>query len=222
MDNERKRTGTLVNYDLLAGLGLTAQGNPVTAAQPIPYGVDHLIGFNELLTCGSTDGAGVHFYIDDYQFERFWRSPERYLRALSSFPLVIGPDFSVYADYPEPLQRWNHYRNQLLTAWLQRHGVPCIQSASWSGAESFGWCFDGLSPGGAVAVSTVGCAKSPDALAVFQRGLEEMIRRVEPAEVLIYGSIPQAMRDLLRRHEIMWVVYPHGIAARTRAGKGIR
>ena len=86
MDNERKRTGTLVNYDLLAGLGLTAQGNPVTAAQPIPYGVDHLIGFNELLTCGGTDGAGVHFYIDDYQFERFWRSPERYLRALLAFP----------------------------------------------------------------------------------------------------------------------------------------
>lgn len=66
MENERKRTGTLVNFDLLPGLELTAQGNPVTAAQPIPYGVDHLIGFNELLTGGSTDGAGVHFYIDDY------------------------------------------------------------------------------------------------------------------------------------------------------------
>lgn len=132
MDNERKRTGTLVNFDLLPGLDLTAQGNPITTAQPIPYGVDHLIGFNELLTCSSTDGAGVHFYIDDYQFERFWRNPERYLRALLAFPLVVGPDFSLYTDYPEPLQRWNHYRNQMLTAWMQRQGVACVQSASSS------------------------------------------------------------------------------------------
>lgn len=220
MDNERKRTGTLVNFDLLPGLELTAQGNPITAAQPIPYGVDHLIGFNELLTCGSTDGAGVHFYIDDYQFERFWRTPERYLRALLAFPLVVGPDFSLYTDYPEPLQRWNHYRNQMLTAWMQRQGVVCIQSASWTGPESFSWCFDGLTPGGAVAVSTVGCAKSREAQDSFLAGLEELIRRARPTELLIYGSIPQAMRELLQRQGIAWMVYPHGIAARTRAGKG--
>lgn len=115
--NERMRTGQLVNFALLAGMELTEQGNPVTRSLALPFGVDHLIGFNELLTCRHPENAGVHFFLDDYQFERFWRQPQRYLSALAQFPLVIGPDFSLYTDFPEPLQRWNHYRNQLLTAW---------------------------------------------------------------------------------------------------------
>ena len=117
--NERMRTGQLVNWFLLDGLELTPAGYPVTQALSLPFGVDHLIGFNELLTCKHPENAGVHFFLDDYQFERFWRMPERYLYALEKCPLVIGPDFSLYTDFPAPIQHWNHYRNQLLTAWLQ-------------------------------------------------------------------------------------------------------
>lgn len=49
--NERMRTGQLVNWFLLDGLELTPAGYPVTQALSLPFGVDHLIGFNELLTC---------------------------------------------------------------------------------------------------------------------------------------------------------------------------
>lgn len=214
--NERERTAVLVNYDLLAGLPLTAMGNPITAAPEVPYGIDHLIGFNELLTCSSTEGAGVHCYLDDYQFERLWRTPDRYLPALRKFQMVIGPDFSLYTDFPEPLQRWNHYRNQLITAWLQQHGITCIQNASWAGPESFAWCFDGMSPGGTVAVSTVGCAKHPEAQAGFMTGLRELISRLAPTEILVYGSTIPTMQDLLREHGIATVVFPHGMANRMR------
>ena len=48
--NERMRTGQLVNWFLLDGLELTPAGYPVTQALSLPFGVDHLIGFNELLT----------------------------------------------------------------------------------------------------------------------------------------------------------------------------
>lgn len=73
--NERMRTGQLVNWFLLDGLELTPAGYPVTQALSLPFGVDHLIGFNELLTCKHPENAGVHFFLDDYQFERFWRMP---------------------------------------------------------------------------------------------------------------------------------------------------
>lgn len=109
--NERMRTGQLVNWFLLDGLEMTPAGNPITKALPLPFGVDHLIGFNELLTCKHPESAGVHFFLDDYQFERFWRQPERYLNALAKFPMVLGPTFSLYTDFPAPIQRWNHYRN---------------------------------------------------------------------------------------------------------------
>ena len=44
--NERMRTGQLVNWFLLDGLELTPAGYPVTQALSLPFGVDHLIGFN--------------------------------------------------------------------------------------------------------------------------------------------------------------------------------
>lgn len=169
--NERMRTGQLVNWFLLDGLKLTPAGNPVTKALPLPFGVDHLIGFNELLTCRHPENAGVHFFLDDYQFERFWRQPQRYLDALAKCPLVLGPDFSLYTDFPAPIQHWNHYRNQLLTAWLQHNGVCTIPTASWSDEDSFRWCFDGISKDGAVAVSTVGCLVHKDALQGLLRDL---------------------------------------------------
>lgn len=171
--NERMRTGQLVNWFLLDGLELTPAGYPVTQALSLPFGVDHLIGFNELLTCKHPENAGVHFFLDDYQFERFWRMPERYLYTLEKCPLVIGPDFSLYTDFPAPIQHWNHYRNQLLTAWLQHNGVCAIPTASWSDEDSFRWCFDGISKGGAVAVSTVGCLVHKDALQGLLRGVAE-------------------------------------------------
>lgn len=62
--NERMRTGQLVNWFLLDGLELTPAGNPVTKALPLPFGVDHLIGFNELLTCRHPENAGVTDYIN--------------------------------------------------------------------------------------------------------------------------------------------------------------
>lgn len=73
--NERMRTGQLVNWLLLDGLELTPAGNPITQPTALPFGVDHLIGFNEVITCKHPENAGVHFFLDDYQFERFWRQP---------------------------------------------------------------------------------------------------------------------------------------------------
>lgn len=138
--NERMRTGQLVNWFLLDGLELTPAGYPVTQALSLPFGVDHLIGFNELLTCKHPENAGVHFFLDDYQFERFWRMPERYLYALEKCPLVIGPDFSLYTDFPAPIQHWNHYRNQLLTAWLQHNGVCAIPTVLTATARAPARC----------------------------------------------------------------------------------
>ena len=51
MDNERKRTGTLVNFDLLPGLELTAQGNPVLPIEDAQV--------ETLVTTGLTVAASV-------------------------------------------------------------------------------------------------------------------------------------------------------------------
>ena len=53
---------------------------------------------------------GVHFFEDDYKFERIWTSPDRYGSMLTKFSYILGPDFSQYIDFPLALQIYNHYR----------------------------------------------------------------------------------------------------------------
>lgn len=48
----------------------------------------------------------IHFYIDDYKFERIWNSPNKYINVFKRFPGIIGPDFSVYTDMPVAHQIW--------------------------------------------------------------------------------------------------------------------
>ena len=213
--NERMRTGLLVNWFLLDGLELTPAGNPVTKALPLPFGVDHLIGFNELLTCKHPENAGVHFFLDDYQFERFWRQPQRYLDALAKFPLVLGPTFSMYLDFPEPMQRWNHYRNQFLVAWLQSKGVCAIQTPGWAAPDSYGWCFDGISKGGAVAVSSLGNLCSQHHKRRFQARLCRHAGRLRTGgdSVLWQGTAGHRSAAPGAGHSVAGIPAPDGRAA---------
>ena len=75
--------------------------------------------------CARTDkrrsAHGIHFFVDDYLFERVWNDPARYALLLSDFRAVMTPDFSLFTDYPLPVQLYNHWRKHLLGAVL----LPC-------------------------------------------------------------------------------------------------
>lgn len=213
--NERERTALAVNFDLLHDVEITEAGNPVVCKAELPADApETLIGFNEARTCAHPERTGVHFFLDDYQFERVWRNPRKYIRLLRSFPFVLGPDFSLYTDYPEPLQRWNHYRNQLLTAWFQAAGVRIIPTAGWSGEESLAWCFDGMPRGGTVAVSTVGCLVHKTATAAFLQGFWAMLEQVHPDHVLVYGKTTPEIEALAAKAGARITQYAHGQAVR--------
>ena len=68
------------------------------------------IGFNYVLSDKEPEGKAVHFFIDDYQFQRLWNSPEKYMEKLKRYEAVLTPDFSPYADMPLATQIFNHYR----------------------------------------------------------------------------------------------------------------
>lgn len=72
-----------------------------------------LQGFNYAKSTPSDQKRGkrCHFFIDDYQFERVWQRPEKYLDVLRGYDCVLTPDFSLYMDMPDPMQEWNRYRS---------------------------------------------------------------------------------------------------------------
>lgn len=151
------------------------------------YIPDRLIGFNEAMTSKDND-AGVHFFLDDYQFERIWKDPRRYVDVLKKFSGVCSPDFSLYLDMPTPLRLYNTYRSRLIGQYLQSQGLNVIPTISWASKDSFQYCFKGIPKGSIVAISTLGVKKDKKALSIWQEGKGELINQIEPSVILIYGS----------------------------------
>jgi hypothetical protein len=148
---------------------------------------DSLIGFNYALSSDDKN-AGIHFYVDDYQFERIWTSPERYIEVLRPYDCVLTPDFSLYMDMPYAMKIWNVFRSRLIGQMCQDAGLAVIPTVSWAERETFDFCFDGL-PGKAVlSISTIGVKNSPEAMQIWRDGVAELIRRKQPKTLLVYGG----------------------------------
>lgn len=148
-------------------------------------------GFNYALSASERASVGCHFFLDDYQFMRLWRSPDRYIETLKEFACVLSPDFSLYADWPKAVQIYNHYRKHWLARYLQDHGVKVIPTICWSDASSYKWCFDGEPTESPVAVSSVGCLADPHSKQLFLEGYAEMLRRLRPSRIIFYGTVPE-------------------------------
>lgn len=146
-----------------------------------------IIPFNQAITYKHTD-CGVHFYIDDYQFERIWRQPEKYIPMLKRFQCVIAPDFSLFVDVPAVVNMWNVYRNRIIASWMQQNGVSVIPSASWGNIDTFKYCFDGIPDNSVVAVGRASKGKVDSQRVLWDIGVDELIRKKSPQKLIIYGS----------------------------------
>ena len=154
------------------------------------YVPEDLIGFNYVKDWkGKREGLGVHFFLDDYQFERIWRSPYENLERLRGFGCVLMPDFSTYRDMPMAMKIWNIYRMRLMGQVMQDAGLEVIPIIRTLGDDTIGWCLEGIEAGGVYAVSTVGVAESePDFKELCRREVTGAIELLKPESLILYGK----------------------------------
>lgn len=154
--------------------------------------IEKFIGFNYAMQEKHPEGKAVHFFLDDYQFNRIWNTPDKYISVLKRFKYVLSPDFSPYVDFPKAIQIYNHYRKHWVGAYLQENGIKVIPTircntdrASWE------FCFDGEPKNSVVAISSVGCLKNKRIKDIMIETYYEMVRRLNPSCIIFYGEVPQ-------------------------------
>lgn len=184
--NERLRTDEAYNLPFV-DLSRCDGKYQMPIIEPENHVPDSLIGFNYALS-SNDDSAGIHFYVDDYQFERIWTEPERYIDILRRFDCVLTPDFSLYMDMPISMKIWNVFRSRLIGQMCQDAGLIVIPTVSWAERETFDFCFDGLPENSVLSISTIGVKNSPEAMGIWRDGVTELIRRKKPSALLIYGG----------------------------------
>lgn len=183
--DERERTNRAYNLDLIEELTNDFWQMPVIECDDfIP---DDLIGFNYAKS-SENKKCGIHFYVDDYQFERIWNYPEKYIDVLEQYECILTPDFSLYLDMPMPMKIWNIYRSRLIGQYFQKRGIKVIPTISWAEEETFKFCFKGIPKGSIVSISTIGVKQDQDALNIWREGVDEMIKQIEPKAILVYGG----------------------------------
>ena len=159
-----------------------------------PYNGDlpeEFVAFSAAAQCKQRQTKGIHFFIDDYRFNRVWAAPEKYLSMMEQFQCIMTPDFSLYTDFPKAIQIYNHYRKHWIGAFLQECGVTVIPTIGWSTPDSYEWCFDGEPSHSIVAVSSVGTQHGKESKKLFLQGYEAMMERLEPETVIFYGKVPE-------------------------------
>ena len=134
--------------------------------------------------------CGVHFFIYDHLFVKLWTEPDKYLEILRRYPIVAGPDYSIYTNMPKAIQIYNSFRKHWIEAYFQLYGVNMIPTISWALPQSYSWCFDGDPKYSVVAISTLGVFRDKEKWDLFMMGFEEMKRVLEPAMILCNGRIP--------------------------------
>lgn len=156
--------------------------------------------------------AFIHFYVDDQFFDgkesSIWLYPYKALDIISHFSGIIAPDFSTYADFPEPLKRYNYYRISAFGFWISNQGIPVISNCRWGTEETWSYCFDGNPKNGIICIGSV--ASGINLLSnrpLFENGLYKMVEVLSPKAIIVYGSSKYRCFDLLRRQGIVIVEY---------------
>lgn len=185
-DFHRDNTYKMYNLDMI-DTDRTTGYYQMPTLEKCAYIPKDLIGFNYMMS-SKAKNVGVHCFVDDYQFERLWNNPHKYLDKILEYDAFLTPDFSLYLDMPRAMKIWNVFRSRLIGQFLQDYGMEVIPTISWAEKETFDFCFDGVARGSVVAVSTVGVKQSDQAAEIWRQGMDEMIKRIQPPVILVYGG----------------------------------
>lgn len=153
-----------------------------------------VLAFNYAMTCKNKEKFFVHFYIDDYQFERVWNYPDKYTSILSKFAGIIAPDFSTYTNMPIAQQIFQVYKSRLLAYYWQSLGFNVIPNLSWSTLDSLDWSLEGIPKHSIVALSTNGVLNKKTKTQ-FIECYKKAIKILEPKKVIIIGEVPTEIQS---------------------------
>lgn len=149
-----------------------------------------IIAFSRAISCKDYN-QWVHFFEDDYLFERIWRNPRKYIDILKRYNGVILPDFSLYRDMPLAMQIWNIYRSRAIGHWLQKNGVNVIPNIRYGDKRTYRICCDGIHKHCVIAIGAHGNLRLLEDREIFLKGLDVIVKKLEPTVIVVYGAAPE-------------------------------
>lgn len=148
---------------------------------------DKLITLKEVNNIGSPT-TGVVGFSFDCDLEDYACRPEKHANKLAKYKCIGELDFSMKITDPLGAVIANAFRSHTSAFYYQEHGCKILPTMKWASTQSYDVCFDGYEKGGAVIVSTIGIQKDERTKMYFKNGFNEMLKRISPDSVVLYGT----------------------------------
>lgn len=138
----------------------------------------------------------IHFYIHDNRYGEVLTNTRKYDDLISQFDGIITPDPTIIIGKSHCLHAVSTYMNRAVGFYEQKRGVPVIVNVRWGDPSTYDVCFLGIPKHSIVAIGTHGSIVKDKATndmlrKYFKMGLKKMLERLEPADVIVYGSMPE-------------------------------
>ena len=130
-------------------------------------------------------------FSEDDKIARFWNNPLKYIPRFQSAYAVATPDYSLHPQMDVLTYLNQIYKNRWLGCFWQEHGIRAVPSVGWTTKEWDELSFAGIEIGSVVVISTLGSKRDVN---FFMRGYNEMIRRIEPPLIVVYGDMLPEMQ----------------------------
>ncbi len=127
--------------------------------------IDYLSLYSDLQDYQKTNNTCVCFFQYDHVFDGIhglynsiiYQDEKRLMLFRERFKnvkYIIGPDYSLYGDFPVPLQMFNIYKSRICIAWLKANtNSIIIPNIRWTFDFSYEFAFDGIMEGSNIAIS---------------------------------------------------------------------
>ncbi len=133
----------------------------------------------------------VLFFRYDNNLEKYWLHSLENVVLLQSAYAVATPDFTIHPQMEFPEYLHQIYKNRWLGCFWQEHGILAIPTVGWTTSEWDDLSFSGVEKGSVVIISTLGSKSDKE---YFMRGYEEMIKRISPPLIIVYGDMLSEMK----------------------------
>lgn len=157
---------------------------------------DSLITLDKINPLGSST-TGIVSFAYDYVLDEIANKPEKYQETFSKYAFIAELDFSMKISDPLSLVIANTLRSHITAFYYQEHGCQVMPVMKWTSNASYEVCFDGYEKGGVVMVSTIGVIRDERSHIYFRNGFSEMLRRVSPDAVILYGETTDWIADIM-------------------------
>lgn len=169
--------------------------------------IDYLALYSDLQEYQKTKNTCVCFYQYDHVFDGvhglynsiIYKDEKRlnmFRERFRNIKYIVGPDYSLFGDFPVALQIFNVYRSRLCIAWLKANtNAIVIPNIRWTFNFCYDFSFDGIMKGSNIAISILGQIKDKENKKMFLDGLKEAVDRIEPKIIVVYGFVTKSNFD---------------------------